>query len=114
MAAWGTTRYFFSSKVISTAAFRKNIAWSPTFACIPFAARIVVSNLPGLVVETAQVGNGSPRPGGHDESGLHLLGVDRGGRQVEADLGAVIAVLRSDEHPVADYEELPGRKFHRQ
>ena len=26
IAAWGTTKYFFSSKVISTAAFRKKIA----------------------------------------------------------------------------------------
>src|SRR6476469_9955297 len=35
MAACGTTRYFFSSKEISTAAFRKKMAWSPTRACMP-------------------------------------------------------------------------------
>jgi hypothetical protein len=34
MAACGTTRYLVSSKVISTAALRKKMAWSPTRACM--------------------------------------------------------------------------------
>ena len=48
----------------------------------------MVSDLPGLVVESAEVGHGGSRTGGDDESGLYLLGVDRGGRQVEPDPGA--------------------------
>jgi hypothetical protein len=53
---------------------------------------------------------GVPGAGGHDEPGLDLLGVDRGGREIETYAGAIVPVFGCDQHPVADDQQLfPGK-----
>ena len=44
---------------------------------------------------------------GHDAAALHGLMVDRGRREIEADLRALLAFLGSDEHAVANHDEFP-------
>src|ERR1051326_2077658 len=68
--------------------------------------------LPRLVLEDRDIGDGIAGAGGDDEPLLHLLGLDRGGRQVETDPGAFFAFLGRDQHPVAGNEKLPGRDVH--
>src|SRR4029079_7446772 len=75
-------------------------------------AALALGDLPGLVVETGEVGHGIAGSGGDDEPGLHLLGVDGRRGQIEPDPGPVVAVLGGDEDPVADYEELFPGEFH--
>ena len=43
---------------------------------------------------------------------LDLLGVDRGRREIQSDLGPLFPLFRFDEHPVASHEQLLGREFH--
>src|SRR5689334_15787369 len=69
-------------------------------------------DLPGLLVQRAQVCHRSSRTGGNDESGLHLLGIDGRGRQVEPHPGPLVAVLRGDQHPVADDKKLLLGELH--
>src|SRR6476469_2721543 len=62
MAACGTTRYFFSSKEISTAAFRKKMAWSPTRACMPRFLPSRASSLHGSSSSALRSATGVPGP----------------------------------------------------
>src|SRR5207249_6515624 len=68
--------------------------------------------LPRLFVKAAEVGDRGARTRRYDQTGLHLLGIDRGGRQVEAHPGALIPVLRGDENPIAYDEKLLHGEFH--
>src|SRR5262245_16937416 len=76
-------------------------------------ARLAVSHFPGLIVADAHVGNWIPRAYRDHQSGLHLHGIHRRRRQVEAGPHPVLTLFGSDEDPVAYQEQLLLGEFHR-
>src|SRR5439155_777335 len=66
------------------------------------------ADLPRLIVHARRLGHGRARPGRHDPATLDLPGLDRGGRKVETDVGALLAFFGSDEHAVTDDDQALG------
>src|SRR5207237_8498302 len=62
-------------------------------------------NPPRLVVHARRLGHGCAGPGGEDAAPLHLAGLDRRGRQIQADVGALLPLLGGDEDTVPDDDQ---------
>src|SRR5205814_927357 len=58
--------------------------------------------LPGFVVHAGGLGHRGARPAGDDPAALDLPALERRGGQVEADIRALLALLGSDQHTVAN------------
>jgi len=86
---------------------RRQIALTSAIGLLIVA--LVAGTTGGLLIGgIAGIRHGEPRPGGHDPAALNLLIVHRSGRQIEADLRALRAFFRGDEHAITYDDELLG------
>ena len=73
---------------------------------------VVLSHDGLLIAKSAGLGREDAEHLSAVAAGLHGLALDGGGRQVEPDLGAVLAVFELDEHAVAHDEEFLAVALH--
>src|SRR5213596_2471893 len=66
------------------------------------------ADFPGLVVHARRLGHWRARPGRDDSTALDLAALDRGRREVQADIGALLPLFGSDEHAVTDDDQALG------
>src|SRR2546426_8248517 len=66
------------------------------------------ADFPGLIVHAGWLGHRRARSGGDDPAALYLPALDRGGREVETDVGALLSLFGSDEHTVTDHDQALG------
>jgi hypothetical protein len=95
-----------SSKVISNGRLPEKDRVVPHLGLHGFGLSVRGFQLPRLVVQASEIGHRIAGTGRDDEPGLHLLGIQRGRREVQPDAGAILALFGSDEHPIADHEKL--------
>src|SRR2546428_12435515 len=65
-------------------------------------------DLPGLVVHAGRFRHGGARPGRDDAAALHLPTLQRGGRQIQSHVGALLPLFRGEEHAVAPADQALG------
>src|SRR5205823_3365476 len=66
------------------------------------------ADLPGLIIHARRLGHRGARPGRYHPAALNLPGFDRGRREVQADVGALLPLFGSDEHAVTDHDQALG------
>ena len=62
-------------------------------------------DLPRLLVHAGRLGDGVAGTGGDDPAALHLAALERRRGKVEADVGALFALLRGDQDAVAHHDQ---------
>src|SRR5207247_1656999 len=67
------------------------------------------ADLPRLLIERGGIAHRSSRARRDDPAALHLAALERRRRKIEPHGGALLALGRSDEHPVADDDQPLGR-----
>src|SRR5574341_458000 len=75
-------------------------------------AHVPTGRLPGLVLVAGDVADGQPRTGREHPTALHLLRLNRRGRQVQAHARAVLPLLRRDQHSIPDDDQFLPRVCH--
>src|SRR2546428_8031916 len=58
-------------------------------------------DLPRLVIHAGGLGHGRPRPGRDDATALDLAALERGGGEIQPDVGAFLPLLGGGQHPGA-------------
>src|SRR5438094_8970220 len=66
------------------------------------------ADLPRLIIHARRLGHRRARPGRYHPAALDLPAFDRGRREVQADVGALLPLFGSDEHAVTDHDQTLG------